>query len=73
MDESNHEMVNFLINQIGTVFNPLIQNTDQGYQALTTQMVRIADFFTPSTHCQSTNPSDPKYHSNPKYSTCSNC
>ena len=47
MDESNHEMVNLLIQQIGTVFNPFIQNTNQGYQALVTQMGRIADFFAP--------------------------
>jgi len=47
MDERNHEMVNLLTQQIGTVFNPLIQTTNQGYQALATQMGRIADFFTP--------------------------
>jgi len=47
MDESNHEMVDLLTHQIGTVFNPLIQNTDQGYQALATQMGRIVDFFAP--------------------------
>jgi len=47
MDESNHEVVNLLTQQIGTMFNPLIQTTDQGYQALATQMGRIADFFTP--------------------------
>jgi len=28
MDESNHEMVNLLIQQIGTMFNPLIQETN---------------------------------------------
>jgi hypothetical protein len=48
MDESNHEMVNLLTQQIGTVFNPLIQTTNQGYQALATQIGRIAYFFTPS-------------------------
>jgi len=47
MDESNHEMVNLLIQQIGTMFNPLIQSMYQGYQALATQMGRIADFFAP--------------------------
>jgi len=36
MDESNHEMVNFLTQQIGTVFNPLRRETNQSYQALTT-------------------------------------
>ena len=47
MDESNHKIVNLLTQQIGTVFNPLIRNTDRSYQALTTQMRRIADFFAP--------------------------
>ena len=47
MDETNHEMVNLLTPQSGTVFNPLIQNMNQGYQALATQMGRIADFFAP--------------------------
>ena len=48
MDESNHEMVNLLTQQIGTVFNPLIRDTNRSYQTLTTQMGRIADFFAPS-------------------------
>ena len=47
MDESNHEMVNLLTQQIGTVFNPLIRNTNRSYQALTTQMGRISYFFAP--------------------------
>ena len=47
MDESNHKMVNLLTQQIGTMFNPLIRDTNQSYQALTTQMGRIADFFAP--------------------------
>jgi hypothetical protein len=45
MDDSNHEMVNLLTTQIGTVFNPLIQNTNESYQMLAYQMSRIADFF----------------------------
>jgi hypothetical protein len=45
MDESNHEMVNLLTQQIGTVFNPLIRDTNQSYLALATQMGIIADFF----------------------------
>ena len=45
MDESNHEMVNLFTQQIGTVFNHLIRDTNRSYQALTTQMGRIADFF----------------------------
>jgi len=44
--ESNHEMVNMLTQQISTMFNPLIQNTNQSYQDLATQMRRIADLFT---------------------------
>jgi len=31
--------------QIGTIFIPFIQNTNKSYQALATQMGRIADFF----------------------------
>jgi hypothetical protein len=38
MDESNHEMVNILNTQIGTVFNPLIKNTNESYQMLAYQM-----------------------------------
>ncbi|XP_057421488.1 uncharacterized protein LOC130715404 [Lotus japonicus] len=45
MDDSNHEMVNMLAQQIGTVFNPFIQNTNESYQQLTRQMGRIADAF----------------------------
>lgn len=45
MDESNHEMVQMLANQMNTIFNPLIQNTTQTNQQMTTQMTRIADFF----------------------------
>jgi hypothetical protein len=48
MDESNHEMVNLLTQKIGTVFNPLIRDTNRSYQDSTTQMGRIADFFAPS-------------------------
>jgi len=47
MDESNHEMLNLLTQQIGTVFNPLIRDTNRSYQALTTQMGKILDFFIP--------------------------
>jgi hypothetical protein len=47
MDESNHEMVNLLTQQIDTMFNPLIRDTNRSYQALTTQMGRIANFFAP--------------------------
>jgi len=43
----NHEMVNLWTQQIGTMLNPLIQTTNQDYQALSTQMGRITYFFTP--------------------------
>ena len=33
--------------QIGTMFNPLIRDTNRSYQALTIQMERITDFFAP--------------------------
>jgi len=45
MDESNHEMVNLLTQQIGTMFNPLIRETNRSYPALTTKMGRITYFF----------------------------
>lgn len=45
MDESNHDMVNTLTQQMGTIFNPFIQNTNQSYQQLATKMNRIANFF----------------------------
>jgi len=38
MDEIYHEMVNLLTQQIGTLFNPLIQSTNQSNQALATQL-----------------------------------
>jgi len=47
MEDTNHEMVNMLTQQIGMVFNPLIQQTHNSYQTLTDQMGRIADFFGP--------------------------
>jgi len=34
MEDSNHEMVNMLTQQIGTVFNPLIRDTYNSYLAL---------------------------------------
>jgi len=45
MEDSNHQMVNMLTQQIGTVFNPLIRDTHYSYLALSDQMGRIADFF----------------------------
>ncbi|XP_058776003.1 uncharacterized protein LOC131650309, partial [Vicia villosa] len=43
--ESNHEMVNALTQQMGTVFTPMINNTNQSYEILAGQMAKIADFF----------------------------
>lgn len=45
MEESSHDMVNMLTQQIGTMFNLLIQNTNHSYQMLANQMGRIADVF----------------------------
>lgn len=45
MDKSNQEMVNMLTQQIVTMFNPLIQNTNQSYELLANQMGQIANFF----------------------------
>ena len=36
-----------LTQQVGIMFNLLIQSTNQSYQALATQMERISDFFVP--------------------------
>lgn len=38
MDESNHKMVQMLTQTLTTVLNPLIQNTTQSNQQMTTQM-----------------------------------
>lgn len=38
-------MVNMLTQQIGTMFNCLIQNTNQSYQILAPQIGRITYFF----------------------------
>ena len=40
MDESNHEMVHMLTQQMGTILRPLIQDSTQSYQQLATQMTR---------------------------------
>jgi len=45
MEETNQEMVNMVTQQIGTVINPLIQDSNKSYQALSVQMERMADFF----------------------------
>jgi len=45
MEETNHEMVNMVTQQIGVVINPLIQDSNRSYQALFVQMEQMADFF----------------------------
>ncbi|XP_050909553.1 uncharacterized protein LOC127123374 [Lathyrus oleraceus] len=44
MDESNHEMVHMLTQQMGAILRPLIQDSTQSYQQFVTQMTRIRDF-----------------------------
>jgi len=63
MEESNHEMVNMVTQQIDTVINPLIRETNTSYQMLSAQMERIANYFgvpptrnTPVCQDQSTRP-----------------
>lgn len=38
-------MVNLLTQEMGIIFNPLIQNMNNSYQQLVTQMTQIVDFF----------------------------
>lgn len=45
MDKSNNEIINMLNQQIGTVFNTLIQNTNKSYELLAKQMGRIDYLF----------------------------
>ena len=45
VDDSNHDMVNMMTQQIGNAINPLINHTNNSNQQLATQMGRIADFF----------------------------
>jgi len=45
MEDSNHEMANQVTQQIGTIINPLIRDTNNSYQALSAQMEQIANFF----------------------------
>lgn len=45
MDESNHELVNTQTQQMGIIFNHLVINTNQSYEALANKMDRIKDFF----------------------------
>jgi len=63
MEESNHEMVNMVTQQIGTMINPLIRETKSSYQMLSAHMERIANYFgapparnTPVSQDQNTRP-----------------
>lgn len=44
MDESNHNMVLTITQQIRNMFTPLLEDTTRSYQQLTHQMGMIADF-----------------------------
>lgn len=45
MDDSNHDMMNMMTQQIVTTFNPMIENTNNTYQVLARHMGRISDVF----------------------------
>ncbi|XP_050895799.1 uncharacterized protein LOC127102475 [Lathyrus oleraceus] len=44
MDDSNHELVNMLTNQMGTVFNPVIQETTETNRQVANQLTRLCNF-----------------------------
>jgi hypothetical protein len=44
MDDSNHELVNMLTNQMGTVFNPLIQESAETNRQVANQLTRLCNF-----------------------------
>lgn len=61
MDESNHEMIHMLTQQMGTILRPLIQDSTQSYQKLATQMTRIGDFlWAPRAQVCQTHPPPPR-------------
>lgn len=43
MDHSNHNMVNMLSQQITIVLNPSVQMTNDSFQLLDEQVIRIGD------------------------------
>ncbi|MCI26081.1 hypothetical protein A2U01_0047274, partial [Trifolium medium] len=43
MDDSNQEMVNMMTQQMVTIFNPIVENSNAAYQALATRMSQIAE------------------------------
>lgn len=44
MDESNHDMVQMLAQTMGTILNPLIEDTTQSNQQMAAHMMRLANF-----------------------------
>ncbi|KEH15865.1 hypothetical protein MTR_0480s0030 [Medicago truncatula] len=44
MEETNHEMVNLVTQQVGMMINPLTRDTNNNYQVLSLQMERITSF-----------------------------
>lgn len=44
MDDSNHELVNMLTNQMGTIFNPLIQESTETNRQVANQLTRLCNF-----------------------------
>jgi hypothetical protein len=45
MEGTNHEMVNLATQQMSAVINPLIGDINKSYQALSTQIEQITNFF----------------------------
>ncbi|XP_050890253.1 uncharacterized protein LOC127095628 [Lathyrus oleraceus] len=44
MDDSNHELVNMLTNQMGTVFNPVIHESTETNRQVANQLTRLCNF-----------------------------
>ncbi|XP_050877600.1 uncharacterized protein LOC127081382 [Lathyrus oleraceus] len=44
MDDSNHELVNMLTNQMGTFFNPVIQEFAETNRQVVNQLTRLCNF-----------------------------
>ncbi|XP_050895248.1 uncharacterized protein LOC127101856 [Lathyrus oleraceus] len=47
MDDINHELVNMLTNQMGTVFNPVIQESAEINRQVANQLTRLCNFLGP--------------------------
>lgn len=50
MDKSNHEMVQMLTQTLTVVLNPLIQNTTQSNQQMTSQVAQMFEFLSVPQH-----------------------